>query len=419
MYDWANSAFITTVVTAVFPIYFASLATAGDQMSKADATGKLSLTTTIAMAIGAVLAPILGAIGDRVPIKKKLLAAFLLIGAGATGAMYFLQAGRWVMAAWLFGVGNVAATCSFVFYDSLLPHIASRDEVDRVSTAGYALGYVGGGILLALQLAAIANPQWFGVGEGSDAVVRAVFVSVAAWWLFFSIPLFRRVPEPPTTVDSNAPRTAAIVGRSLVGLIQTLRELKHHRQALLFMFAFLIYNDGIGTIIRMAAIYGDEIGIESGILIQAILMTQFIGIPCSFAFGGLAGKLGTKKAIFVGLSVYCLVSVLGYFMSEGWHFLLLAALVGMVQGGTQALSRSLFSSLIPKQKSAEFFGLFAVFERFAGVLGPLVFTLVIVALGSSRTAILSVIGFFIIGAFLLTRVDVEAGQAAAREAEQP
>ncbi len=416
MYDWANSAFVTTIISAVFPPYFSAIATAGDAMSKADATAKLSLTTTIALVIGAFLAPIVGAIGDRIPVKKKFLGGFMTIGAVSASAMFVLEPGSWVLAAVLFAVGNIAATGSFVFYDSLLPHIAGPEEIDRVSTAGYALGYVGGGLLLAVQLAAIAKPSWFGIAD-ADTAVRLSFLSVGVWWFAFSIPLFRHVAEPPV-LERGGPSGFAIVGRSIMDLGATLKELKRYRQAFLFMVAFLIYNDGIGTIIRMAAIFGDEIGVTTDVLIGAILLTQFVGVGFAFLFGALAAKIGAKRSIYIGLAVYAGISVLGYFIRENWHFLALALLVGMVQGGTQALSRSLFASLIPKSKSAEFFGLFAVFERFAGVLGPLVFTIVVTAVGSSRPAIFAIIGFFAVGALLLGKVDIAEGQRAAREAER-
>lgn len=414
MYDWANSAFITTMVTAVFPIYFATLAEAGG-LTGTQATARLGLTTTIALGIGALLAPVLGAIADHAPVKKRFLAVAVVIGAGATGAMFMARGGDWQLAAVLFGLANVAATAGFVFYDSLLPHIAAPDEVDQVSTAGYALGYLGGGFLLAVQVAVMLNPGWFGLETGNDLLVRLVFVSVAAWWLIFTIPLLRRVPEPPVLAGRRS--AGGVIGRSLRGLMHTLRELSRFRQALLFMIAFLAYNDGIGTIYRMATIYGKEIGISTGTLIIAILITQFIGVPCAFAFGSIARRIGSKHSIYLGLCVYVVITGLGYFMTEDWHFLVLAALVGLVQGGTQALSRSLFATLIPKQKSGEFFGLFAIFEKFAGIFGPLVFTLVITWTGSSRVAIFAIVGFFAIGAAVLRLVDVDEGRRAARHAE--
>lgn len=422
MYDWANSAMVTTIITAVFPIFFSDVAGAG--LPEGVAAQRFSAASTLGMVIIAVLAPILGTLADERPIKKRLLGLFMAIGVASVAAMYFIQRGDWMLAAILFVVANIGANGSFVFYDSLLPHVARPDEVDRVSTAGYALGYVGGGVLLALNLAWILKPGWFGLPSGpglTDAQkslpARLAFVSVAVWWLVFSIPLFRTVTEPP--VDPNALRAAT--GHPLIAafvrLGETFRELKRFRQGFLMLLAFLIYNDGIGTIIRMATIYGNEIGIGQGAMIASIVIVQFVGIPCAFLFGSLAGKIGAKRAIGLGLLVYVGISMFGYFMKTNFHFLMLAVLVGMVQGGTQALSRSLFASLIPRDSSGEFFGFFAVVEKFAGIAGPLLFGLSIRFTHETRYAILTVIPFFLVGAVLLALVDVKTGQQEARAAE--
>ena len=308
-----------------------------------------------------------------------------------------------------------------MFYESLLPHIARPNEIDRVSTAGYAMGYVGGGILLALNLAWIQKPEWFGLPSGpglteSQATlpVRLAFLSVAVWWLVFSIPLFRRVPEPPARLESDEWRGENPVRAAFVRLGETFRELRGYRQAFLMLLAFLIYNDGIQTIIKMATAYGTEIGIGQSALIAAILLVQFVGIPFSFLFGMLAGWIGAKRALFLGLLVYTVISILGYYMKTATHFFILAGLVGMVQGGTQALSRSLFAAMVPQHKSGEFFGFFSVFEKFAGIFGPLIFAGTIAATGSSRNAILSVIAFFAVGAAILAFVDLDEGKRAAR-----
>jgi len=237
------------------------------------------------------------------------------------------------------------------------------------------------------------------------------------WWLLFSIPLFRRVPEPAVRLVSEAERRMGPLRAGLGRLRHTFGQLRRYRHALILLVAFLIYNDGIGTIIRMATVYGTELGIDRTVMITAIVIVQFVGIPFAFLFGMLAGRIGPKRAIILGLAVYVGISVLGYYMTTPTHFLILAMLVGMVQGGTQALSRSLFGSLIPAHESGEFFGLFAVFEKFAGIAGPAVFALMIALTGSSRGAVLSVIGFFVAGGALLFLVDVEEGRKAARAAE--
>lgn len=419
MYDWANSAMVCTIITAVFPIYYSEVACAG--VDPKVASGRYAAATTIGMVIVALMSPILGAYADHTAGKKRLLGRFMALGIVATAGMFFIHSGDWILASTLFILANIGANASFVFYDALLPHIASDDEIDRVSTAGYALGYVGGGLLLALNLAWIQKPGWFGLPSGpglsaSQATLpaRLAFVSVAAWWLVFSIPLFRRVPEPAAR---GLERWAGIgpVRAAFGRLAETGRELRRCRQGFLMLLAFLIYNDGIGTIIRMATIYGKELDIDSSVMIASILLVQFVGIPCSFLFGSLAPAFGVKRTILTGLLVYAGICVIGYFMRTSRDFLLLAALVGLVQGGTQALSRSLFASLIPRSKSGEFFGFFAVVEKFAGIFGPAMFAAINFATGSSRGAILGVIGFFVVGGLLLALVDVEEGQRLAKE----
>jgi UMF1 family MFS transporter len=422
MYDWANSAMVTTIVAAVFPIFYYRFAGAG--LPEGVATQRFGAATTIGLVIVAVLSPILGAYADFAAAKKRMLGMFMGIGIAAVAGMFFISQGQWLLAATLFVLANIGAGGSFVFYDALLPHIAREDEMDRVSTAGYALGYLGGGILLALNLAWIMNPSMFGLPSGtelspqqSSLPSRLAFASVAVWWLVFSIPLFRRVSEPPRRLEADERRSQNPVLVAFTRLGETFRELRGYKQAFLMLLAFLIYNDGIGTIIRMATIYGTELGIGQSALIGAILVVQFVGIPFSFAFGALAGRLGAKRSIFVGLFAYAAISIIGYFMQTATHFMILAGLVGMVQGGTQALSRSLFASMIPRYKSGEFFGFFSVFEKFAGIFGPALFTITIAMTGSSRNAILSVIAFFVVGGILLYLVDVEEGQRVARAAE--
>jgi MFS transporter, UMF1 family len=412
LYDFANSAFQTTIIAAVFPVYFQRVAASG--LTPSTATSRFAWATTIAICIVAVVAPILGALADTRRLKKPLLGMFLGIGAGATAAMYGIHEGDWKLALVLFVIGNVGVAGSVVFYESLLPHIARGEELDRVSTAGYAIGYLGGGILLALNLAMIQQPQWFGIGD-AGAATRLAFVSVAVWWVLFSWPLFRRVPEPrvPPAVRMSA---GAALTQSLRQLASTFRELRRYRQALLLLLAFFLYNDGIQTIIRMAAIYGAEVGIDQSALIGSLLLVQFVGVPCSFAFGALAGRIGPKRAVMAGLTAYTCIVVFTYFMTNAREFYILAAAVGMIQGGTQGLSRSMFASMIPRHRSSEFFAFFGVFERYAGVLGPAIFA-VMAGLGTSRTAILTLIPFFVAGMALLSRVDVAEGRREAAAAE--
>jgi MFS transporter, UMF1 family len=418
MYDWATSAMQTTIMVAVFPIYFVKVAGAG--LVESGATQRLATVNSLALVIIALLSPILGAVSDYRANKKRWIAILMILGVAAVLGMFFIHHGDLNLASILFTLSLVGVAAGWVFYEALLPHIARRDEIDRVSSAGYALGYVGGGILLALNLAWIQRPGWFGLPSGPGLTeaqatlpVRLAFLSVAVWWVIFSLPLFRTVPEPPPRLEPDERRGENPMKVAFIRLGETFHELRSYRNAFLLLLAFLIYNDGIQTIIKMATAYGTEIGIGQSALIGAILLVQFVGIPCTFLFGMVAGRIGTKPALFLGLMVYAAISVLGYFMKTATHFYILAGLVGTVQGGTQALSRSLFASMIPQHKSGEFFGFFSVFEKFAGIFGPLIFAGTIAATGSSRNAILSVIGFFVIGGALLYLVEVKEGQRAA------
>jgi UMF1 family MFS transporter len=411
MYDWANSAFWSTIVTAVFPEFFGSVAAAG--LPPAQATFRFAATTTIALAIVAVISPILGAVADYAGVKKKMLAAFLVVGVSATAAMALIGEGDWRLAAALFMLGNIGVTGTLVFYDSLLPFVARPDEIDRVATAGFAVGFLGGGTLLALNLAWIVRPEWFGLRD-TLAGIHLSFVSVAVWWLLFSIPLFRHVREPARVLQPGERAGANPILAAFGRLRETFRHLRRYRQAFLMLVAFMLYNDGIQTLIRMATPFGAEIGISRGALIAAILLVQFVGIPFTFLFGLLAGRLGTQRSLYLALSVYTATCVLAYQMNSALEFFVLATAVAMVQGGSQALSRSLFASLIPRERSSQFFGFFAVFEKFAGIFGPAIFTAVVGFTGSGRGAILSVILFFVAGGLVLSRVDVEEGRRAAR-----
>jgi UMF1 family MFS transporter len=410
MYDWANSAFTCTIITAIFPVYFTSVA--GADLPPGEATRLLARTTTIALATSAVLAPFFGALADYAPIKKRLLGIFMAIGCIAAGCLTLVHRGDWFLAAVLFGTGNVGFTASLTFYDSLLPHIAGPDEIDRVSTAGYALGYLGGGLLLALNVAWILAPSAFGLRDAGQAS-RLSFLSVAVWWALFSVPLFRRVREPALRVSSTARSTPELIRTSFGGLIQTLRELRRYKHAFLLLLAFVIYSDGINTIIRMATSYGTELGLNQDALITAILLVQFAGIPFSFAFGLLAARIGAKPSIFITIAVYTLITLMGYYMKTERDFYVLALMVAAVQGGSQALSRSLFASMIPRARSSEFFGFFSIFEKFGAIAGPAAFEVASRATGSSRSAILSVMAFFVAGALVLVFVNVREGQAAA------
>jgi UMF1 family MFS transporter len=408
LYDWANSAFACTIMAAVLPVFYSSVA--GANLNKTTASSYWGYTNTIAMLIVACSAPILGALADHRGIKKQFLAFFAGMGIVSTSLLFFVGRGDWFLASLLYIIGMVGFSGGNNFYDSLLPHVAGAKDIDRISSLGYALGYLGGGILLALNLAMILKPHWFGIAD-AEWGTRYSFVTVGVWWATFSIPILKNVPEPPVVPipgeSSNSLRA------SLQRLSLTFHHIRQYREAFKFLLAFWLFNDGIGTIISMAVIFGAEINISQGNLIGSILAVQFIGIPFSLLFGRLAGRMGTKQAIFLGLAVYTGISVGGYFIQTALHFWILAVLVGFVQGGTQALSRSLFGTMIPKSRSAEFFSFYDVSSKFAGIIGPFVFGLVGQLTGSSRLSVFALVIFFIGGGIILSTVNEEEGRARA------
>lgn len=408
MYDWANSAMVTVVVSAVFPVYFAKVVMDGD----ADADKTLMLATSLSLGVSAVMGPVLGALGDLRPWKKRLLATFQGLAVLATAGLCLTGPGDTGRALVLFGIANVCATAAFVFYDALLAHIARHDEIDRVSTAGYALGYVGGGVALAAVLAAVQWPEALGFADRA-AATRAGFALVAVWWVVFSIPLFRGVAEPPVRREADESARPPAFRTALVRLGETFRELRRYRDAFTLMVAFLLYNDGIGAIIRLAGVVAAQRKFSDGTIYGAILAVQFVGIPCAFAFGWLAGRVGARICVLGALAVYVGVTLLAAGMDTEAEFWMLAALVGLVMGGAQALSRSLFASMVPKHKASEFFGLFGVFEKFAGILGPLLFWAAREAGLGTGDAAYTLLPFFVVGAWLLSRVDLARGRAAA------
>ncbi len=406
MYDWGSSAFSTTIEAAVLPAYFGQI-TEG-YLEDYMATSMWGYVNSAALLVNALLAPILGSLADYTASKKKLLTIAAAVGILATALMFFINTGDWGLALVLFFFGTVGLGVSYIFYDALLSHIADEEERDYVSAKGYALGYLGGGLLLAVNIAMI----WFLTEDNLG--YRLSFLSVAIWWAIFTLPLLRRVPEPPASTE-GVEVGLNVVKASLQRLQQTFREIRKYRELFKFLIAFWLYNDGIGTIIKMATIYGAEVGIGALDMVGALLLTQFVGIPFSLLFGKFGRRVGTKRAVMIGLGWYALIAVLGYFLSEAWHFWALAFAVGMVQGGTQALSRSLYSQMAPKARSAEFFGFYDISSKFAGIIGPLLFAVVSQIAGEGRLSILSIIIFFLGGIYLLSRVDEAEGIRVAEE----
>jgi len=415
LYDWANSSFATTMMAAVFPIYFATLGAAGE--SGAIMTSRWGFTTAFAALVAAVISPLLGAIADFRGSKKKFLAIFMLLGV-ITTALLFLpnQPGSWLIASILFIFANIGFAGSLVYYDALLPHVARADEIDQVSSRGYMMGYIGGGILLAVNLVMIMVLPGIFPGLSTGLMTRLSFVTVALWWFGFTLPLLFKVKEPERRIEVGEEDMRPIQA-SLKRLKKTFMELKKYRDLSLGLLAFWIYANGIGTIITMATIYGKELNFSDTTLIGTLLMVQILAAPFALLFGWLAKKIGTKKAIYLSLVIYSLIAVAGYFLYQEWQFWVLGAAVATVQGGSQALSRSMIGKMMPKSKSAEFYGFFSVFEKFASILGPFIFGVVSRIMNESRLSIASLILFFGVGLYVLTKVNLERGVKVALEEE--
>lgn len=411
MYDWANSTFATTIMAAVLPVYYSSVASEG--LSRSTATSNWAFTTSIALILVGVLGPILGAMADFSGSKKRFMTIFVIIGVFGTALLFFVKSGDWLMASFFYIIASIGFSGANVFYDSLLPHVANPDEIDQVSSRGYAMGYAGGGILLAINLAMIMlSPESMTI-----LMTRLSFLTVSVWWFVFTIPFWKNVNEPKRRVYAHEAGFNPVKA-SLKRLGNTFSEIKKYKELTKFIVAFWLYNNGIGTIIFMASIYGTELGFSSTTTIGTLLMVQFVAIPFAFLFGWLAKKIGTKPSILLSLVIYTMIAIGGYFLYKEIQFWILGFAVAMVQGGSQALSRSLCGRMMPKSKSAEFFSFFSVSEKIAGTLGPFVFGMVSRLMGGSRLSIVSLIIFFAAGGFLLSRVNEKEGIEVAEREEQ-
>ncbi|MHB8089215.1 MAG: MFS transporter [Anaerolineaceae bacterium] len=415
MYDWGNSAFATTIMAAVLPVYYSSVAAAN--LAPNVATAYWGFTSSIAALIAAIISPILGAVADFRGSKKRFLTIFMLIGVTATALLYVIQTGDWLLASIFFVFGNIGFAGSLVYYDALLPHIAKPEEMDQVSSRGYAMGYIGGGILLALNLFMIMFVPDLVPSLDAGLMTRLSFITVAIWWFVFTLPVLLRVKEPPRRIEAHEIGFSPLKA-SFTRLYTTFKEIRKYRELSLGLLAFWVYSNGIGTIIVMATIYGAELGFSQTTLIGTLLMVQFLAAPFAFLFGWLSKKLGTKKSIYLSLCIYTLIAIAGYFLYQEWQFWVLGAAVATVQGGSQALSRSMIGKMIPRSKSAEFYGFFSVFEKFASILGPALFGVVSTIMGESRLSISSLVIFFALGIFILSKVDIAKGIAVAEQEEQ-
>ncbi|MBI5460666.1 MAG: MFS transporter [Gammaproteobacteria bacterium] len=403
-YDWANSAFATTVMAGFFPLFFKQYWNSGvaDTLS----TFRLGMANSIASLIVVLGAPLLGAIADHMDTRKGFLLLFSALGVVMTGSLYFVAAGDWQIAALCYVLAVLGFSGGNLFYDSLLIFVARPTQLDRISALGFALGYLGGGVLFAVNVLMVLHPDWFGLPDKS-AAVRTSFLTVAVWWAVFTVPVLMSVHEPRAAQPT---RLRAALSQGFGQLRHTLRDIGRLPQTFLFLLAYWLYIDGVDTIIRMAVDYGLSLGFPSNSLIVALLITQFVGFPAAIAFGRIGERIGARTGILIALAVYMVVTAWGAFMSQVWEFYLLAVVIGLVQGGVQSLSRSLYARLIPAGRSAEFFGFYNMLGKFAAVLGPALMGWVGVLTGNPRLGILSVLVLFVLGAALLTRVDLERGR---------
>jgi UMF1 family MFS transporter len=424
VYDWANSAFATTVMAGFFPVFFKQYWSYGVDFNTS--TAQLGFANSVASLMVALVAPILGAIADRGSAKKKFLVFFAYLGASMTACLYLVERGEWTWAIVVYVMGVVGFMGANVFYDSLLPHVAGEREVDYVSGLGFSMGYLGGGLLFAFNVLAVTMPGMFGFTDATQAV-KAAFLSVALWWGVFTLFPVLWVPEGKLFSRTNDRGSSVVEGfRQLAG---TFRKARHLKTVFLFLLAYWFYIDGVDTIIVMAVDYGMSIGFDSNDLILALLIVQFVGFPAALGFGKLGQWWGPRKGIYLAIAVYMFLTLWGVMMKSKWEFYLLAVLIGCVQGGIQALSRSFYSRLIPKEQSAEFYGFYNMLGKFAAIVGPslmggvglLVKGIMIppsatpdqmMAVGhlASRAGIASLLILFVIGGVLFYFVDEERGK---------
>lgn len=389
---WANHAFITSVIVGLFPIFFDHYWAA--QLPGTRSTFYLGLTNSLASLLVMLSAPWLGALADRRGRKKHWFAWSTLLGSVASAALALLGQAAWAWALLVYALGSLGFWAGSSFQDALIVQVATPAEANRISAFGYALGYLGGGLLFLFNVLMVLHPRAFHLRD-TTAAIRVSFVDVAIWWLLFTIPLMRYVPEAPATAAQTSFRDLRAT------LAQVLRNVPVRN----YLFAYWLYMDGIGTVQQMGVDFGTKLGFSSSALIEALLLVQFISFPCALLFGRLGDLIGARRGIYLGLAVFIAATVYAYFMHSERQFFVLAAMIGMVQGGVQALSRAYFARLIPPQQSGEYFGFYNMLAKFAAVLGPLAMGVIAITTGNQRISILVLVLFFVAGAWLLSRVD--------------
>jgi len=410
-YDWANSAFATIVLAGFFPLFFKQFWSV--QNTVTESTFQLGVGNALASLVIVMLAPLLGAIADAGNLKKRLLIVFSLLGISMTLGLYFVEQNSWLLAISFFVLASIGFSGSIIFNDALLINVTEEKNYDRVSAFGYAVGYLGGGILFAINIATVTKPDWFGFSSANDAI-RFSFITVSIWWLVFSIPLWLFVHEDKASEKYSTRKT---VYSAVTQLTNTFKKINELKTVVLFLLAYWLYIDGVDTIVRMAVDYGLAIGLDGSDLLLALLMTQFIGFPAALGFGYIGERIGAKTGIMSAIVVYLAVTIFAYRMKTAEEFYALAITIGLVQGGIQSLSRSLYARIIPKSQSAEFFGFYNMLGKFAAVLGPLIIGIIAAMTGDSRLAMFSVSILFVGGGILLYFVDDKKAAQVAEDIE--
>ena len=434
-YDWANSAFSTTVMAGFFPVLFKQYYSAG--VDAAESSYRLGVASSLSSLAIALIAPALGAIADAGGSRKRFLLASAALGIGATSLLFFIGSGQWVAAAAVFVTAVIGFSASMIFYDALLLDVSTPETSDYVSAYGFALGYLGGGVLFAINIVMYRMPEVFGLPDATTAA-RFSFLTVAAWWALFSIPLAKVVREQGARAMARSPLMSSREDRKAVSeraaevasndhhprprshaflsglraLANTFKHLRRHRTVFLFLIGYWFYIDGVHTLVRMGMDYGLSLGFSAGTLITALLMIQFVGFPATLAFGKMAARFGARTGILVAILVYIAICAWGYRIRSEWEFFVLAGGIGLAQGGINSLSRSFYSRLIPADESAQFFGYYNTIGRFSAVLGPWVMGSVSLATGNPRLSMLALILFFVAGAGFLLRVPARASEGA-------
>jgi len=428
MYDWANSAFATTVMAGFFPIFFKQYWSYGVDVNMS--TAQLGFGNSLASLFVALMAPFLGAIADKGSAKKKFLLFFAYLGVLMTAGLFLVHKGQWGMAIFVYVMGIIGFSGANVFYDAILPGITGEDKIDYVSSLGFSMGYLGGGLLFLINVLMTLMPQKFGLPDAT-AAVRVSFLSVAFWWGLFTIFTIAWVPEDKSTAKVKSGES--IVTAGIKQLMNTFKKVRHLKTVFLFLLAYWFYIDGVDTIIRMAVDYGLSLGFESNDLIVALLLVQFVGFPAALVFGKLGERWGVRKAIYLAIGIYMCVTIWGTMMTRKEEFYVLAAVIGLVQGGIQALSRSYYSRLIPKNQAAEYYGFYNMLGKFAAIIGPALMGIVglivrrmlmppsptteqMISIGqiASRWSIGSISILFVVGVVLFYFVDEEKGKEQAK-----